>query len=141
VGPRECQCTLRLCAESRFLVSGSDDGRLDLWEFSATEDAALANLHSAVAHDDIITDVATSHEAPTVASSSRDCRHRPRTLQLHPRPSERTLRQAPRLPACLWAPVRLPACCAASQTPGAPSLQTGSSGPWGMRHTGMRLPH
>ncbi len=86
VGPCECQCTLRLCAESRFLVSGSDDGRLDLWEFSATEDAALANLHSAVAHDDIITDVATGREAPTVASSSRDCRHRPRPPQLHPRP-------------------------------------------------------
>ncbi|KAK9830952.1 hypothetical protein WJX81_001883 [Elliptochloris bilobata] len=60
---------------SRFLVSGSDDGRLDLWDFAAAEDAALANLHSIVAHDDIITDVASSPAAAaaSVASCSRDC--------------------------------------------------------------------
>lgn len=54
-------------------MSGSDDGRLDLWEYAAAEDAALVNLHSITAHDDIITDVAVSSSA-AVASSSRDCR-------------------------------------------------------------------
>ena len=64
-------------AGSRFLVSGSDDGRLDLWEFAEMQEAALANLHSIVAHDDIVTDVAASPAAAStsVASSSRDCRH------------------------------------------------------------------
>ena len=60
-------------------MSGSDDGRLDLWEFAGSQEAALANLHSTVAHDDIVSDVAaTPAAAPaSVASSSRDCRHAP----------------------------------------------------------------
>ena len=64
-------------AGSRFLVSGSDDGRLDLWEFAEVQEAALANLHSIIAHDDIVSDVAAS-PAPastSIASSSRECRH------------------------------------------------------------------
>ena len=58
-------------------MSGSDDGRLDLWEFAEVQEAALANLHSIIAHDDIVSDVAAS-PAPastSIASSSRDCRH------------------------------------------------------------------
>jgi len=135
VGPRECHRTLRLFAESRFLVSGSDDGRLDLWEFSATEDAALANLHSAVAHDDIITDVATSREAPTVASSSRDCRHRPRTPQPPPRPSNGLC--AVRAHTCVLVDTRPPACllCRVADPR---SLHTQAGPP---RGAGMRLPH